>query len=132
MIMRWFVLPCLALLLSACGDDQAPRILTVDFPVDTTDTEGPYVVTAVVTDNLGVHAVYLLMTTDPEGAYARERMPEVSEGHYEHALPGLPPESTLFLVVEAVDVDGNRSNFPDCEQFGDLCWYSFSVSSGPD
>lgn len=125
----------LALGAGACGDEDAPRILSVSFPPDTSDPLGPFWVEAVVDDDRGVHDVVLLVATDVDTPYTRLQMDEKGEGHWEVSFGELAPDTTLYLIVEAIDAGGNRAQYPDpamqqetgCVVAGELCWHRFQV-----
>ena len=125
----------LLVLLSACGDDQPPRILQASLPVETTDAAGPFVITAVVTDNRVVKDVNLLMTSSLNVAHIAQRMLAAGESVYETSIGPFSPGSVQHLIIEASDQDGNRSWYPHpelsmetgCVVKGDLCWQKFFV-----
>ena len=118
----------------SCGGDP-PTILTASLPGEVSDGTGPFVITAVVTDDRGVRDVNLLMTSDLSQAYDRHRMREYGEAAYQTSIGPYAPGSVRYLIVEAVDADGNRSWYPDlamsadvdCVVSQDLCWHVFSV-----
>ena len=124
----------LFLTIVSCGDSP-PTILTASLPGEVSNGAGPFVITAVVTDDRGVRDVNLLMTSDLGQAYDRHPMREYGEGAYQTSIGPFAPGSVRYLIVEAVDADGNRSWYPDlamsadvdCVVSQDLCWHVFSV-----
>jgi hypothetical protein len=132
--MRLLVLLCLLTTVS-CGDDQAPKILVASLPGEVTDGTGPFVVTAVVTDDRGVRDVNLLMTADLDQAYVHHRMRESGPAAYQTSIGPFSPGAVRYLIVEAVDADGNHAWYPDplvsgetgCVVSRDLCWHVFLV-----
>ena len=120
----------------ACGDDHPPEILQTSLPAEVADGTGPFVVTAVVTDDRGVSEVSLLMTPDLREAYHQQRMLETTEAAYQTSIGPFSPGSVRYLIVEAVDADGNRAWYPHPDLSADtgcvvstnnLCWHEFSV-----
>lgn len=126
----------LLLVCASCGDDQPPRILQASLPGEVTDGTGPFVITAVVTDDRGVQAVNLLMTHDLDVASVSQPMRESGEAAYQTSIGPFPPGSQRYLIVEAADSDGNRSWYPHmdmsaetgCVISGGLCWHLFFVA----
>ena len=99
------------------GADTEPAEVTHTFLRDTNDRTGPYVVDAVVTDNLGVEAVYLLYAKNG-GLYHRTRMlppNPVSPNLYRGAIPG-PSEVgdyyDYYILVMDESYDGNVTRVP--------------------
>jgi hypothetical protein len=131
--MRLFLI--LLLFTASCGDDHPPRILQTSLPAAVTDGAGPFVITAVVTDNFKVSRVNLLITPDLREAYDQQRMPRVAEEYYQTSIGPFSPGSLRYLIVEAVDADGNRAWYPrpdlsaetGCVVSSDLCWHEFAV-----
>lgn len=133
--MRFFLI--LLLFTAACGYDTPPRILQASFPAAVTDGTGPFVITAVVTDNHGVLEVRLLTTPDLDVASYEHKMHEVAEGYYQVSIGPFSPGARQYLIVEAADADGNRARNPDFDMSGEtgcvvqpdeeLCWHEFSV-----
>jgi hypothetical protein len=118
----------------SCGGDP-PAILIASLPAEVEDGTGPFVITAVVTDDRGVRDVSLLMTPDLGEAYDHHRMRGSGEAVYRTSIGPFAQGSVRYLIVEAVDMDGNRSWYPDSSLSGetgcvvtrDLCWHVFSV-----
>jgi hypothetical protein len=131
--MRFFLI--FLVFTAACGDDNPPRILETSLPAAVTDGTGPFVITAVVTDNRGIAEVSLLTTASLSEASYRETMREVAEEYYQISIGPFSPGSRLYLIVEAADADGNRAWHPHpdlssetgCVVSGDLCWHEFLV-----
>ena len=116
----------------SCGDDHPPEILQTSLPAEVADGTGPFVVTAVVTDDRGVSEVSLLMTPDLRDAL-HELKPTLV---YQTSIGPFSPGSVRYLIVEAVDADGNRAWYPHPDLSADtgcvvstnnLCWHEFSV-----
>ena len=122
-------------LASGCGYDAPPEILQASLPAAVTDGAGPFVVTAVVTDNHGVLEVRLLTTPDLDVASYEHKMREVAEEYYQVSIGPFPPGARQYLIIEAADADGNRARYPDPELSAEtgcvvqdgLCWHEFSV-----
>lgn len=131
--MRFFLI--LLIFTAACGYDSPPRILDTSLPAAVTDGTGPFIVTAVVTDNHGVEEVNLLTTSDLNQASYQQKMREVAGEYYQISIGPFPPASRLYLIVEAADADGNRSWYPHpglsaetgCVVSNDQCWHEFNV-----
>ena len=131
--MRFFLI--LLVFTAACGDDNPPRILETSLPAAVTDGSGPFVITAAVTDDREVSEVNLLNTPDLKQAYDQQHMPEVARDYYQTSIGPFSPGSLRYLIVEAVDADGNRAWYPHpdlsaetgCVVSSGLCWHEFSV-----
>jgi len=131
--MRFFLI--FLIFTAACGDDSPPRILETSLPAAVTDGTGPFVITAVVSDNRGVEEVNLLTTADLSQASYQQRLREVAEEYYQISIGPFPPGSRLYLIVEASDADGNRAWYPrpdlyaetGCKPSSDQCWHEFYV-----
>jgi hypothetical protein len=131
--MRFFLI--FLVFTAACGDDNPPKILQTSLPATVTDNTGPFVITAVVTDNRKVSKVNLLMTPDLRVANEQQRMLEVAEEYYQTSIGPFPPGSLRYLIVQAEDADGNRAWYPHpdlsaetgCVVSSDLCWHEFFV-----
>ena len=133
--MRFFLI--FLIFTAACGDDSPPRILETSLPAAVTDGAGPFVVSAVVTDNRKVKEVNLLTTSDLSQASYQQKMREVAEEYYQISIGPFPPGSRLYLIVEAADADGNRAWHPHPDLSAetgcmlstdqDQCWHEFSV-----
>jgi hypothetical protein len=131
--MRFFLI--FLAFIAACGDDSPPRILETSLPAAVTDGTGPFIITAVVTDNRVVAEVNLVTTSDLSQASNQQKMREVAEEYYQISIGPFPPGSRRYLIVEAADADGNRAWYPHpdlsaetgCVVSNDQCWHEFSV-----
>jgi len=131
--MRFFLI--FLIFTAACGDDSPPRILETSLPAAVTDGAGPFVITAVVTDNHEVAEVNLLTTPDLSQASYQQKMHEAAEEYYQISIGPFLPGSRRYLIIEAADADGNRAWYPHpdlsaetgCVVSNDQCWHEFSV-----
>jgi hypothetical protein len=131
--MRFFLI--FLVFTAACGDDTPPEILQASLPAAVTDGTGPFVITAVVTDNYGIYKVHLLTTPDLNIASYEHLMHEVAEEYYQISIGPFSPGSRQYLAIQAADADGNRAWYPHPEISGEtgcvvsenLCWHEFSV-----
>ena len=89
-----------------------PVIREVQSPANTPDPEGPYAVSAFVTDNIGLSHVTLLYESGDEIPVSQPMRREGSGGIYVGEIPGQSRGTTIEYHIEATDSDGNLSTFP--------------------
>ncbi len=115
-------------------DIAGPAITNVAQPVFTTDTTGPYVITADVSDPSTVVSVDLIVNVG-NGLPVIYEMANVGGATYSAAIPGMPVNSSLEYTVTASDGAGLTSDsgpftllvgtsfyFTDAENPGDPGW----------
>lgn len=84
------------------GDVIPPSVVATVCPEDTDDIEGPYIVEAIVTDDVGVDGAWILWTVNG-GTVVTSAM-SVQEGDlYSGPVAGQDPGSTVEVWVEASD-----------------------------
>jgi hypothetical protein len=98
----------------ACADTEPPALVDVTQLPDTTDTVGPYTVTAVARDDRGLESVTLYYTGDTsEGArFKAASMTRVQGDLYSGEIAGFPAGARVRYFVEAEDTSANRARVP--------------------
>ena len=89
-----------------------PVIREVQSPANTPDPEGPYAVSAFVTDNIGLSHVTLLYESGDEIPTSQPMRRDGSGGIYIGEIPGQSRGTSIEYHIEATDSDGNVSTFP--------------------
>ena len=115
-------------------DIAGPAITNVSEPVFTTDTYGPYVITADITDASTVVSATLSVRQGP-GLPVLYPMTNVGGATYRAEIPGVPPNSSIVYSIVAQDGAGLMSDsgeftllvglslyFTDAEDPGDPNW----------
>jgi len=92
------------------GDVTAPNIADVDALGDTESLDGPYLVSARVSDDSGVSEVVLSWATSDEGGDLS--MVDQGDGSFAASIPGQSPDTVVNYWVAATD-GANASRFPD-------------------
>ncbi|MBD3303269.1 MAG: S8 family serine peptidase, partial [Candidatus Eisenbacteria bacterium] len=97
----------------ALEDITGPFITDVSDPQATTDTAGPYAISAHVTDPSTVESVSLFYRLNGGGWIEEEMTPVVSEiGDYIADIPGMPAGTRIDFYVYAEDGNGLSSTEP--------------------
>jgi hypothetical protein len=115
------------LLLCACASPVEPPMVQVSPLDDTTDTRGPYAVTARVTSKRNLRSVELVWHDFAAGPLATARVPMAQDdlGLFRAAIPGHGAGARIGYGVEAVDDEGDRAADPAAGL------YLFSVLPSP-
>ena len=92
------------------GDRAPPRVLELSELDTTDDVVGPYAVSAVVADDIGVTSVQLVYTVDAADELSVE-LADGGDGVWEGGLPGQDPDSSVAWWVVASDGE-NEARFP--------------------
>ncbi|MBI5529267.1 MAG: hypothetical protein HY897_23325 [Deltaproteobacteria bacterium] len=100
--------------IAACADTEPPALLDVTQLPDTTDTVGPYTVTAVARDDRGVESVTLYYTgdTSENATFKAAVMTQVEDDLYSGEIAGFPAGARVRYFVEAEDASANRAKVP--------------------
>ena len=119
------IIAALALSLCTCADTTPPVIVDVAQIGDTTDTVGPYTVTAVVTDDRGIEAVTLYYTADQSArpSFKAVLMESVEGDLYAGVIAGFPAGANVKYFVEAKDTSASYTRSPAATD----AYYQFSV-----
>ncbi len=91
------------------GDVTAPNIARVDALDDTENLDGPYLVSAEVTDDSGVGEVLLSWTNGEDSGEAP--MVDQGDGTFAASIPGQAPDTVVEYWVAATD-GANASRYP--------------------
>jgi len=103
----------IALLVSSCGDGEPPFFIETLIIGDTTDPAGPFTVTTVVRDNLGVASVRLTYRVGLELApIQRSLAPGEDADLWSREIPGPGRAARIYYFLEAEDEDGNLARDP--------------------
>jgi hypothetical protein len=123
--MRLSLLTMAALLCFACADTAPPVIVNVAQLTDTTDSVGPYTVTAVVRDDRGIDSVTLYYTADQSAApsFKAVLMDAVDGDLYSGEIAGFPAGANVKYFVEAKDTSASYARSPAATD----AYYQFSV-----
>ena len=131
-MLRTALLAVIALTLStlAACSPQEPLVIDAASLPDTTDTQGPYQVTARVSGRLGVDGVVLVWENLTESSVVANRvtMTEDSSGIWSAGIPGQGIGAQVAYHVEATNQSGDVSTEPlagSASQCGDQ--YCFHV-----
>jgi hypothetical protein len=124
-VTRCLLLLALGFAAASCADTLPPVIVEVTQLPDTTDTVGPYTVTAVVRDDRGVEEVTLYYTAGAEAAptFKAVAMTLVQGDLYTGDIAGYPAGANVKYFVEAKDTSASYTRSPG----GDGAFYQFSV-----
>ena len=103
----------LGLSLAGCSP-QEPLIVDSSALPDTTDTQGPYLVTARVEGRLGVDGVVLVWQNLTESTVTAQRvtMTQDSAGAWSGGIPGQGIGALIAFHVEATNQSGDVSSDP--------------------
>lgn len=110
---------------AACADDTPPALVDVTQLADTTDTVGPYTVTAVAKDDRGIDSVTLYYTADQaaDARFKAVEMQRVQGDLFSGEMSGFPGGAVVRYFVEAKDTSANRARAPaEADRY-----YQFSV-----
>ena len=83
------------------GDVAPPRVSDLDLLEDTEDLDGPYAVSALVQDDVGLVQVALLVSID--GGAEETMAMSVDDGRWITEIDGQPPDTTVEYAVLASD-----------------------------
>ena len=102
------------LLCVSCADGTPPVLIDVTELPDTTDSVGPYTVTAVARDDRGIASVTLYYTADqrPDPAFKAIEMTSVDGDLYAGEIAGFPEGAEVRYFVEAGDTSANHTRAP--------------------
>ena len=95
-------------------DEEAPVVIHQRY-YDTNDLDGPYHIEALVTDNLGIEAVYLMYSKNG-GMFYRQKMSTMEDGSYYGAIPGPSEIGDIYdYYIYAMDESyhGNVTRVPE-------------------
>lgn len=112
-------LPAIAglLALAGCGSTRAPSVQASPLH-DTTDSVGPYQVTAVTTGT-DVTSVKVVFRAEQATQSAARPLKEIAKNRWQGGIPGYPAGTTVHWFVEAEDTDGNVGYDPPEAASGD-------------
>ena len=115
----------LMLTVAACADDKPPALIDVTQLADTTDTVGPYTVTAVAKDDRGLDSVTLYYTPDKavDASFKAVEMQRVQGDLFSGEIAGFPVGAVVRYYVEAKDTSANYTRAPAVTDH----YYQFSV-----
>ena len=95
-------------------DEEAP-VITHQRHYNTNNLDGPYYISALVEDNLGIEAVYLMYSRNSE-MFHRQKMSMMEDGLYHGAIPGPSEIGDIYeYYILAMDESyhGNATRAPE-------------------